>query len=98
LLNITWIINNIMENMENFLGLIVVLALIGTVLGIVFGVIASFVKIGMQLAPIIVGAVLILLYYESSTTDFNIDSHINTTTKVITDIMKNQNITIPGSE
>jgi hypothetical protein len=87
-----------MENMENFVGLIIVLALVGTIFGIVFGVIASFIKIGMQLAPIIVGAVLILLYYESGTTDFNIDGHLNTTTNIITDIMKNQNITIPGSE
>ena len=77
-----------MENLENLLGIILVLAMLGTVLGIVLGVVASFIKIGTQLAPIIVGVVLILLYYESSTIDFNLDEHIS----VITNILEEQNV------
>ena len=59
--------------MENFIGLILMLALTGAIIGIVFGVIASFIKIGMHLAPIVVGVVLILLFYETNNVNLDLD-------------------------
>lgn len=49
------------------------LALTGAIIGIVFGVIASFIKIGMHLAPIVVGVVLILLFYETNNVNLDLD-------------------------
>lgn len=57
--------------MEDFLSLIFMLAAAGTVLGIVFGVVASFIRIGVLLAPIIVGISLAILFYQLN--DYDID-------------------------
>ena len=73
--------------MENFLGIILILALIGAFLGIVLGVIASFIQIGKVLAPWIVSIVLVLMYLETSDVDFNIEKRI----EAIKDYIESQN-------
>ena len=62
--------------MENFLGIILILALIGASLGIILGVVASFIKIGKALAPFVVSIVLVLMYLESSDVDFNLEKRV----------------------
>ena len=69
--------------METFLGIVLILSLIGTVFGIVIGVIASFVEIGKKLAPIVVASVLIMLYYESSDLELNLSDQVNKLTNFI---------------
>lgn len=50
--------------MEEFLNLILWLAIIGGLVGVVFGVVASFVRVGMQLAPIIVVVALCAILFQ----------------------------------
>lgn len=52
------------ENIENFLYLLLTLAAVGGILGMIFGVIASFVSIGFKLAPWVVITVMIILYFQ----------------------------------
>jgi len=73
--------------LENFLGIILILALIGASLGIVLGVVASFIKIGKALAPFIVSIVLVLMYLETSDSDFNVEKRI----EAIKDYIESQN-------
>jgi hypothetical protein len=74
--------------MEDFLSLIFMLAAAGTVLGVVFGVVASFIRIGVLLAPIIVGISLAILFYQLN--DYDID--FNDRADQIIDLLKNIDI------
>lgn len=74
--------------MEDFLGLIFMLAAAGTVLGVVFGIVASFIRIGILLAPIIVGISLAILFYQLN--DYDID--FNERADQIIDILRNMDV------
>ena len=47
--------------MQEYLDLLIVLAILGTMIGVVLGVAASFIRLGLMLAPYLAAAGLILL-------------------------------------
>jgi hypothetical protein len=57
--------------MEDFISLVVMLAVAGGVIGIVLGIVSSFIRIGTMLAPIIVGGVIMIMFYQVN--DYNIN-------------------------
>jgi hypothetical protein len=61
------------------------------VIGVVFGIVASFIRIGIMLAPIIVGGAIIILFYQVN--DYDIIYFEERTMEII-DIFKEQDI--PG--
>lgn len=76
--------------MEEFLSLVIMLAVAGGVIGIVLGIVSSFIRIGTSLAPIVVGCVIMILFYQVN--DYNID--FTERTNEIIEMLKEQDI--PG--
>ena len=50
--------------MEEFANLMLWLAILGGLIGVVFGVVASFVRLGIQLAPVIVVIALFAILFQ----------------------------------
>jgi hypothetical protein len=53
------------------------LAVAGTVIGVVLGIVASFIRIGTMLAPIIVGGSLMILFYQVNDYNINFEERTN---------------------
>jgi hypothetical protein len=62
---------------EDFLSLVIMLAVAGTVIGVVLGIVASFIRIGTMLAPIIVGGSLMILFYQVNDYNINFEERTN---------------------
>jgi len=62
---------------EDFLSLVIMLAVAGTVIGVVLGIVASFIRIGTMLAPIIVGGALMILFYQVNDYNINFEERTN---------------------
>ena len=53
------------------------LAVARTVIGVVLGIVASFIRIGTMLAPIIVGGSLMILFYQVNDYNINFEERTN---------------------
>jgi len=76
--------------MEDFISLVVMLAVAGGVIGIVLGIVSSFIRIGTMLAPFIVGGVIMILFYQVNDYNINFEERANE----IIEMLKEQDI--PG--
>ena len=65
------------NKVEDFLSLVIMLAVAGTVIGVVLGIVASFIRIGTMLAPIIVGGSLMILFYQVNDYNINFEERTN---------------------
>jgi ABC-type uncharacterized transport system permease subunit len=74
--------------MEDFISLVVMLAVAGGVIGIVLGIVSSFIRIGTMLAPIIVGGVIMIMFYQVNDYNINFEERASE----IIEMLKEQNI------
>jgi hypothetical protein len=65
------------NKLEDFLTLVIMLAVAGTAIGIVLGIVASFIRIGTMLAPIVVGGALMILFYQVNDYNINFEERAN---------------------